>query len=96
MGLEPNALSHAASILLQGGLGSQELIFKKEEARALNIPFSTTQLVEQAAGSWSFKDPLNHLCPFGLVLECGGDHCTCPLTNAIKVLRQPGPWILIK
>lgn len=96
MGLEPNALSHAASILLQGGLGSQELIFKKEGARALNTPLSTTQLVEQAAGSWSFKDPLNHLCPLGLVLECGGDHRTYPLTSAIKALVYPAPWILIK
>lgn len=58
MGLEPNALSHAASTLLQGGLGSQELIFKKEGARALDSPSSATQLVEQAAGSRSFKDPL--------------------------------------
>lgn len=85
-----------AGILLQGGLGSQELIFKKEGARALNIPSSTTQLVEQAAGSWSFKGPLNHLCLFGLVLECGGDNHTYPLTNAIKALGHPAPWILIK
>lgn len=97
MGLEQNALCRAASILIQGRLESQELIFKKEGTRALNSPSTATQLVEPAAGSWSFQDPLNHLCLFGLVLERGGcDPRVYPLTNAIKALGTPAPWILIK
>ena len=89
------ACGRPASALLQEGLGSEELIFKKG-ARELNMPSSTTHLAEQAAESWGFKNPLNHLCLFGLVQECGGHNRTYPLTNAIKAPRHPAPQILMR
>lgn len=41
----------------------------KKGVGELNIISFTAQLVERAVGSWSFKDPLNHLLA---VWQCAG------------------------
>lgn len=60
MGLEQNALSHVAEALAKRRTLEPGVNLKKGVGE-LNIASSTVQLVERAVGSWSFKDPLNHL-----------------------------------